>query len=222
MSARSRIRIAGTKLILLVLIVAFEVCLNTDLLHLPPEIKSLLNPPSKYAYDKTDALKPEKSTSEILKSLHLDPEGPCQGKEHLVEILNATSQHPNITNSTCLRLPAWKQVTEIYGEDPIILGLDTCDRYRSLLSELNITKPMVRVAGLYNTGTNAFDQALDLNFEILEGHLRRHEVPWGKHVEVKYRVNNTKNTKQLDLVLPVVLVRDAYQWMQSMVSLPSL
>jgi len=80
-------------------------------------------------------------------------------------------------------------VAKLYGEEPVILGLDTCDSYRSLLSDRNI-KPRVRVAGLYNTGTNAFARALEMNFESLD-QLEKHEVPWGKHVEVKYRFKNT-------------------------------
>jgi len=162
-----------------------------------------------------------KTKKHILSELHLDPNGHCQGKERLVEILHAAEQ-PNITNVTCLSLPTWKEVTELYGDEPVVLGLESCERYRSLLSKQhNWTKPMVRTAGLYNTGTNAFDQSLERNFEELHS-IPKHDVPWGKHVEVKYRLKNKYprgNPEPPHLVLPVVLVKDPYGWMNSMASL---
>ena len=66
------------------------------------------------------------------------------------------------------------------------------------------------------------DLALEKDVGTVARFLKRHEVPWGKHVDVKYRMSNTfprGNREAKVNVLPVVLVRDPYQWMISMVSL---
>jgi hypothetical protein len=151
------------------------------------------------------------------------PSDPCEGKERLIEILSSAGDKR--ARSRCAKLPTWKEVQNLYGsEAPIVHGLDTCERYRELLSaEANNgtrVEPLLRVAGLYNSGTNALDHTLNSNMESLAKH-HHHEVPWGKHVSPalkwvnRYPADNEVSKKH---VLPIVLVRDPYRWMQSMVS----
>ena len=151
----------------------------------------------------------------------LNPNGTCEGKERLLEILHA-AHYPNITS-----LPEWKQVTELYGEGPIILGLDTCAKYHSILLEKDENgttynrKPMARVAGLYHSGTNAWQQSLTHNLEDLgSNNPGMYCVPWGKHVSARHKWTNTwprNNLESKRHVLPIVIVRDPYRWMKAMV-----
>jgi hypothetical protein len=78
---------------------------------------------------------------------------------------------------------------------------------------------IVAVAGLFNTGTNA-----------MEFHLRQNilapskwQVPWGKHRNPSVRLSHIapgmENVIQRD-VLPIIIVRDPYHWLQSMCKSP--
>jgi hypothetical protein len=107
----------------------------------------------------------------------------CNGKAELLQILKDAGMQNTSFNDVCTRLPRWKDVARFYGEEPIVYGLDTCERYRAMLSaEANngtAVEPMVRVAGLYNTGTNAFCHLLNYNMKDLGNH-EDWEVPWQK------------------------------------------
>jgi hypothetical protein len=107
----------------------------------------------------------------------------CDGKAELLKILNDAGIKNASSNDVCTRLPRWKDVARFYGEEPIVYGLDTCERYRALLSaDANngtAVEPMIRVAGLFNTGTNAFCHLLNYNVKDLGNH-EDWEVPWQK------------------------------------------
>jgi hypothetical protein len=107
----------------------------------------------------------------------------CDGKAELLKILNDAGVKNTSSNHVCTRLPRWKDVVRFYGEEPIVYGLDTCERYRALLSaDANngtAVEPMVRVAGLFNTGTNALCHLLNYNVKDLGNH-EDWEVPWQK------------------------------------------
>jgi hypothetical protein len=154
--------------------------------------------------------------------LLVQPTPTCKGKTELLTILKAAGMK-NISTDTCARLPRWKDVARFYGAEPIVYGLDTCERYRALLSaEANngtAVEPMVRVAGLYNTGTNALGHLLSYNVKDL-GHHQNYDVPWNKHAppEFKWEKTNLNNNESKAHVLPVVLIREPFWWMQSMVS----
>ena len=47
------------------------------------------------------------------------------------------------------RLPTWTQVTELYGDEPVILGTETCQSFRN---NVPINRRFVGVAGQMNTG----------------------------------------------------------------------
>jgi len=83
-------------------------------------------------------------------------------------------------------------------------------------------KPMPKLAGLWNTGSTALSKLFLRNFEGYNGtwNVQRATVPWGKHTVLKYRYDNTwppSNRDSKDHVLPVVVVRDPFRWMTSMV-----
>lgn len=155
----------------------------------------------------------------------------CHDKEPLLRIL----QDAGIPNASdhCADLPTWKQVVDFYGPEPVVDGLETsCDAYRTMIVTANNNKnknnnsttvvvpPLPRVAGLFNTGTNALAKLLQRNLlKVEELHYFYYDVPWGKHVPYHKRWNVTlpkHNPTPKSLVLPVVLIRDPYWWMQSM------
>jgi hypothetical protein len=170
----------------------------------------------------------------------------CQGKERLLEMLGGDDleldAYNNISRQTtrevlCNLLPTWEEVSSLYGDKPKIIGLDTCKQYRAMLRTYNNKRnnkqlkayPMPRVAGLENVGSNAFAETLADNLQrnptIRSDHSRAYNVPWLKHTELQYRefvVNEKRGwdsrVDRIEHVLPIVLVRDPYRWMESIVS----
>lgn len=154
----------------------------------------------------------------------------CQGKERLLEILlNAGKEKVSVED--CSMLPTWKEVTSLYGEKPIIHGLETCQRYRDGLQASN-GQPDPRVAGLFDTGTNAFVDALDMNFRHVDNAKIEYQAPGGKHTLLEDRkwvqdlLKRNSSSSSGDggaptpppAFLPIVLIRDPFRWMASMVS----
>ena len=173
----------------------------------------------------------------------------CIGKEPLLSILVRSGKAAkDFTSNDCKVLPTWAEVVDLYGEKPIIFGLDSCARYREHLQAqkdgflpvplefTNLTvppKPQPRVAGLFNTGTNALAQSFWLNIEQLKFNFgngadpRRNKTRYdfeeynlfeGKHVPPKREWYTTFNRTAAGRwnLLPVVLIRDPFRWMQSM------
>lgn len=170
----------------------------------------------------------------------------CQGKERIIQLLlDALLEQEDVSNSKssikmqmeelrqkwCPRLPTWSQVTDLYGSQPIILGLDTCPtrrphtqiRRNRHTDDHLLLQP--RVAGLFHTGTNALARLLEVNYgkhaNLLNStdSYRAFDVLWGKHtplstVDVALPETGDKNNEE---VLPIVLVRDPLRWMQKMV-----
>lgn len=153
-------------------------------------------------------------------------ESACRGKRRLLHILLAAGvPEANLTRLICADLPTWEQVTELYGDEPIVHGQETCAHYQSLIATASVTNhtpipPMPRVAGLFHTGSNAMAVSLSMNWKKKQNY-RDYDVPWGKHLPpIKYRWYKTiprNNTDDKRLVLPIVLIRDPFRWMQTMV-----
>lgn len=91
-----------------------------------------------------------------------------------------------------------------------------CETYRKNVPQ---SRRIVAVAGLFNTGTNA-----------MEFHLRKNimapskwQVPWGKHRDPSVRLHHVapgmEHVEQRD-VLPIIIMRDPFHWMQSMCRSP--
>mmetsp|Transcript_19171 Transcript_19171/g.24668 ORF Transcript_19171/g.24668 Transcript_19171/m.24668 type:complete len:419 (-) Transcript_19171:301-1557(-) len=120
------------------------------------------------------------------------------------------------------RLPKWSDVADLYGSEPVILGTEHCEAYRKRIpAELRTAA----IAGQFNTGTNALAMYFGQNLRMRENHGTGFaaNVPWHKHGWVDLRGKyDFKPPKNVDQVLPVVVVRDPYGWMQSMCESPYL
>ncbi|KAL7563940.1 hypothetical protein ACA910_017555 [Epithemia clementina (nom. ined.)] len=125
------------------------------------------------------------------------------------------------------QLPTWEYLVQEYGEQPRIIGLETCAQFRN---QPYPTEHMVSVAGTFNSGTNLLAQLLWDNCYMV-ARVRKYgpttrgmrwQVPYGKHTPVYnetvrqlHRANNEHDI-ETDNVLPVVTIRDPYYWMTSM------
>ncbi|KAL7497113.1 hypothetical protein ACHAWT_005264 [Skeletonema menzelii] len=154
--------------------------------------------------------------------------------EHIVKIL--TAANVEIDEELAEQLPTWDDIVSMYGDKPVIHGLETCQTYRDTV------KPedrMLGPAGMFNTGTNLLFELMKVNCDIKEARnapsvdpslpIRyreprrngmRWQAPWGKHNPPStHRDKNVakawgKGVKQLDF-FPVVLIKDPYSWMGS-------
>ena len=142
-----------------------------------------------------------------------------QGKERLLSILEDAG-YLAISRESLQQLPTWKQVVELYGETPHIVGLETCETFRNTIDP---RKAFMAPAGPFNSGTNLLAELLWCNCALpnlrrkLDWYAKRWQVNFGKHQpprtrayhQVRKSVNNT-------FQMPIVAVRDPYSWMQSM------
>ena len=103
--------------------------------------------------------------------------------------------------------------------DPNIIGLDTCQYYRDVVAP-NVKDRYTSAAGMFNTGTNALTFALEHNVQSQISPKMPWQVPWGKH-RMEYRrlhhIAPGLNVYNQTQCLPVVIIRDPFAWMQSMV-----
>ncbi|KAL9184105.1 hypothetical protein ACHAXT_002191 [Thalassiosira profunda] len=127
------------------------------------------------------------------------------------------------------QLPTWDDVVALYGEKPIIYGLETCEPYRESVPPED---RMVGPAGIFNTGTNLLFQLVKENCDIKEAqHSTTHkepkrngvrwQAPWGKHnPPSNHRGKNVAKMWGADIIqenfFPVVTIKDPYGWMGSM------
>jgi Na+-transporting methylmalonyl-CoA/oxaloacetate decarboxylase gamma subunit len=82
-----------------------------------------------------------------------------KGREEIIEILHDAGVE-EIDVATALSLPKWSTVTRLYGDGPVVIGLDTCKRFRETIP---LDDASMGVAGMFNTGTNPFAMYLDRN-----------------------------------------------------------
>jgi hypothetical protein len=156
----------------------------------------------------------------------------CLGKERVVEILLKAGKK-EILKAECELLPTWDEIKSLYGEKPIIYGLESCQRYRDVLKSAGRNgseiEPDPRIAGLFDTGTNAFADSLHLNFRQVKTLTRtEYNLLGGKHTNLKYRSWSRRIDEygidsqdgSVFTELPIVLIRDPYRWMGSMCKSP--
>ena len=144
-----------------------------------------------------------------------------KGRERLVDLLHEAGID-EIDPEAIAVLPKWSDVQKLYGDKPVILGLERCKEFRSQADPIDAS---VGVAGMFNTGTNPMAMYLSNNCKMPNNKNdkaggTRWQVPWGKHRLASEKYTNVpKHEKRTNMtnVLPVVLVRDPYSWMQSMV-----
>lgn len=140
------------------------------------------------------------------------PRNPLQRIITAAGVSQSDIDHNNITD----RLPKiYQAMIEQYGDmqTPIIHGMERCPTYQQ-----NVPKEqrIVGVAGMFNTGTNAMEYHLRENLSMLK-HVW--QVPWGKHrvpyVRLHHIAPGMDNIQQ-EHVLPIIMIRDPFNWMQSM------
>jgi hypothetical protein len=146
-----------------------------------------------------------------------------KGKEPILALLRDAGIQ-DIDIRVVQLLPTWNQVEALYGKNgPILEGLAQCDFFRN-----NYGGKVWGIAGMFDSGTNLAANYLESNcimpststdkdsFDILW------EVPWGKHVPAEmrnhksYRRNDKSKDDATSSVMPIVMIRDPYFWMQSM------
>jgi hypothetical protein len=115
-------------------------------------------------------------------------------------------------------LPSWNEVVQRLGEEPRIIGLETCQTYRETVP---LERRQVAPAGMFSTGTNLLQHLLKANCQVA-GRKRRGfvgwQVNWGKHQSPRFRHVNYvhPNIGNNSDVFPVVMVRDPWTWLQTM------
>lgn len=139
----------------------------------------------------------------------------------IVELLAQTGRTLDL--ETLQRLPKWSQVTDLYGDEPVVIGMETCEAFREAIPT---ERRFVGVAGQMNVGTNALGLYFTHNLQIPSnphkgGVLTR--VPWHKHGWVSMR-NSFRDEPNFPTnhtwVLPVIAIREPFYWMQSMCESP--
>ena len=144
-------------------------------------------------------------------------------KSQLLELLSKAGVEP--TPDLLQQLPPYDEIVKLYGNQPLIHGLDTCETYRRIIPPQNRS---IGPAGMFNTGTNLLYSLLSTNC-ILQGNSADGsgggidnilwQVAWGKHTPASWRWRNFPkhwaNMNQTN-VLPIVIIKDPYTWMGSM------
>lgn len=130
------------------------------------------------------------------------------------------------------RLPTWSQIETLIGEKPVFLGLERCSDFRDNVPAL---RRMLGSAGMFNSGTNLVTRLMKENCVIPERYIEhgpraskesygiRWQTPWGKHTPANLKYNHTapKNENLTkDDMLPIVTIRNPFDWMESMCSHP--
>ena len=103
-----------------------------------------------------------------------------QGRERLVDILNEAGI-VDIDPIAISILPKWTSVTKLYGNKPVILGLERCEEFRT---KFPLDDASIGTSGMFNTGTNPFAMYISENCKLPNNkHDKaggtRWQVPWG-------------------------------------------
>mmetsp|Transcript_4670 Transcript_4670/g.7218 ORF Transcript_4670/g.7218 Transcript_4670/m.7218 type:complete len:406 (+) Transcript_4670:214-1431(+) len=139
-----------------------------------------------------------------------------------------------LDNESIERLPTWSQIESLIGKKPVFRGLDTCETFRNNVPPLS---RMLGSAGMFNSGTNLVTRLMKENCVIPERFNKyspdpkaskedygiRWQCPWGKHTPANFKNNHTapKNEETIkDHCLPIVTVRNPFDWMISMCHIP--
>jgi hypothetical protein len=88
-----------------------------------------------------------------------------QGREHMIEKIHEAGIE-EIDVASILSLPMWSTVTKLYGDIPIILGLERCHEFQTDHFRFPLWDASVGTAGLFNTGTNPFAMYLEQNCKL--------------------------------------------------------
>ncbi len=106
-------------------------------------------------------------------------------KQRFIDIL--TNAGEVVTEDIEAKLPTWGEVKDLYGSQPVIMGLDTCQAYQN---NPNIAPAdrSIGIAGLMNTGTHMLHKVLqgscqmpDRKFDVNDGDFQSEEGDNDKH-----------------------------------------
>lgn len=148
-------------------------------------------------------------------------------KYRLVQALESQNiDISEVSKDTWSLVPTWTQITELYGSKPVVIGLEQCHAFRDAVPNKN--DRMIAPAGLFNTGTNLIANLLEHNCHIPGRTNRRKrrnasgvtwQTPWGKHSPPEFRNKTVEDpffqAMNKDHILPVVAVREPFEWMIS-------
>ena len=134
-----------------------------------------------------------------------------KGREKLVDILHDAGVE-DMDIASIMSLPMWETVQRLYGDGPVLVGLDTCERFRETIP---VNDASIGIAGMFNTGTNPFNMYLEANCIMPQNKREAHggmrwQVPWGKHTPVSRKWSHTAGHEgkvNKTNVLPVVSER---------------
>jgi hypothetical protein len=142
------------------------------------------------------------------------------GKKNHPLLHNLIDAGMSFANATALasKLPSWGEVVDRFGPAPRILGLETCQAFNDKVPK---RQRMLAPAGTFNSGTNLLASLLELNCKIETGRPRKTgmewQVNWGKHQPPRFRLDHQVHGNiHNEYMMPVVMVRDPYGWMQGM------
>jgi len=150
-------------------------------------------------------------------------------KERIFHLLAAAGVRVDPQNDKDLisDLPTWSEVVGLYGSEPVIYGLEECDRFKNMSDPAD---HFVSTAGTFNSGTNLMAELLIGNCHMqarmdkygAQNRGVRWQVPWGKHTppgdEDFRQTHKTLHDKSVDAnnILPAVTIRDPLVWLHSM------
>lgn len=128
----------------------------------------------------------------------------------------------NVDENVIHRLPQWQEVTNLYGDKPIVVGMETCEAFRA---SIPAEDRFVGVGGQQNAGTTVLSQMLINNLRIPENFQvnfgMSFQLPWNKHGWLDMRGKLQEYSPYLaKIVLPVIVIRDPFFWMHSMCESP--
>lgn len=148
------------------------------------------------------------------------------GANYTIQVLQSMGvNHSELVERGLLKeIPPWWQILDNYGNEPIILGLERCEKFRE-----RVHRRHVGPAGLFSTGTNLLQQLLFDNCIPAPPLKRRprqfnlYQAPWGKHNPASARlfhIAKNQEARNQSATLPVVAVRHPYTWLYALCKSP--
>lgn len=148
-------------------------------------------------------------------------------KEKLLKLLHDNAGIRMLSQQSYDQLPSWGQVISMYGDRPKMMGLDQCEAFRA---DGDPAEKFLAVAGAFNSGTNLLAKMVTRNCVMHKRQAKygqkhrgvRWQVPYGKHTPPSNEeFRNAHVAKKSDgvvarNVLPAVMIRDPFRWLQSM------
>jgi hypothetical protein len=153
-----------------------------DRLPKPPKTKDLGQ-----VRDKIDGILNAENSNGNSNNDKPEPVDPFElyAKARILELIREAGVHIDIERDADIirELPTWKQVTDLYGEKPVIHGLDTCQKFQDHSDRAD---HFVSTAGTFNSGTNLMAELLIANCHMQDRMEKygatnrgvRWQVPW--------------------------------------------